>query len=175
MILGNCKPQYKLFFELMLETGLRPNDMWNLTQDNFRQGKEKMELHVKINKTGKWLRVPVSDRAKEIVTGLPHRFFPWTDKSWTQNRNEMDGRVEALNELVISFLGDREDGCIVRGRAFCRPLGIRLHTFRHTFAMWKLADGCPMEVIKDLLGHSDLRMAEVYASSMPKSALAKWV
>ena len=76
MISGNCKPKYKLFFELILETGLRPNDMLNLIQDNFRQSSDKMELHVKIGKTEKWLRVPISDHAKEIVIGLPYRFFP---------------------------------------------------------------------------------------------------
>ena len=87
----------------------------------------------------------------------------------------MDQRVAARNELRICFTGGREDGCISRGKAICRPKGIRLHTFRHTFAMWKLAVNTPLPVIKDLMGHKSVTMAELYASQMPKTALAEWV
>ena len=41
--------------------------------------------------------------------------------------------------------------------------------------MWKLAAGYPLEVIKDLMGHKSVAMAELYASQLPKTALAKWV
>ena len=73
------------------------------------------------------------------------------------------------------MLGDRSEGCIRSGKSICRPKGIRLHTFRHTFAMWKLAAGCPLEVIKELMGHTYVAMAELYASRLPKKVLAKWV
>ena len=38
MILENANPRFKPFFELMLETGLRSCDMWNLTKTNFPVG-----------------------------------------------------------------------------------------------------------------------------------------
>ena len=171
MILENCKDRYRPFFELMLETGIRPCDMWNLTKDNF-PGED---IHIVQEKTGDDLYIPISKRAQKIVKGLPYRLFPWADRSWTRERDEMNGRVEVRNELRICFAGDRDDGCIKRGKEICRPKGIRLHTFRHTFAMWKLAAGCPLEVIKDLMGHKSVAMAEIYASQLPKTALAKWV
>ena len=172
MILENCKDRFKPFFELMLETGLRPCDMWNLSRENF---KDKNFIHIVQEKTGDELYVPISKRAQEIVAALPHRLFPWADRKWSREHGEMDQRVETRNELRICFAGDREDGCIRRGQQICKKNNIRLHTFRHTFAMWKLADGCPLEVIKDLMGHKSVIMAELYASQMPKSALAKWV
>ena len=87
----------------------------------------------------------------------------------------MDQRVQVRNELRICFACDREDGCIKRGEKFCRPNNIRLHTFRNTFAILKLAAGSSLEVIKDLMGHKSIVMAELYASQFLKTALAKWV
>ena len=79
MILENCKDRYRPFFELMLETGLRACDMWNLTRDNF-PGED---VHIVQEKTGDELYVPISKRAQENVKGLPHRLLPWADRSWT--------------------------------------------------------------------------------------------
>ena len=156
----------------MLETGLRACDMWNLTKDNFPGGNF---LYIIQDKTDDEMNVPISERAQRIVAVLPHQLFPWADRARSIKHDEFDQRLQCRNELRICFAGKRDEGSLARGKAFCRPKGIRLHTFRHTFAMWKLADGCPLEVIKDLQGRKSIRMAEVYASSLPKSALAKWV
>lgn len=172
MILENCTERFLPFFELMLETGIRACDMWNLTKDNFPGGDF---IYIKQGKTGDILNVPISNRAQEIVAALPYRLFPWADRSWSRQNGEMDQQVAVRNELRICFAGDRDDGCIKRGEEICRPKGIRLHTFRHTFAMWKLAAGCPLEVIKDLMGHKSVAMAELYAIQLPKIVLAKWV
>ena len=151
--------------------------MWNLSQDNF---KEEGTMHIIQEKTGNELKVSISPRAQEIVSGMDHRFFPWADKSWWQQHNEDNQRVAIRNNLWMCFgskhTGPNSDwGRLERGRAYCKPKNIRLHTFRHTFAMWKLAAGCPLEVIKDLMGHKSVAMAELYASQLPKTALAKWV
>lgn len=119
MVLASCDPRYVPFYELMVETGLRPCDMWTLTQDNFPCGDS---LFIVQDKTDDELDVPISKRAQEIVASLPYRLFPWADKDWTRERGEMDGRVEAQNELGICFAGDREDGCIARGKDICRPM-----------------------------------------------------
>jgi len=173
MILEKSNPQFSIFFELMLETGLRACDTWYLTKDNFPGGNF---LHIFSKKNGDELYVPISQRAQEIVAGLEHVLFPWADRAWCKKNGELlqQHRI-CLNDLRKCFGGVRDDGCLDRGYAYCKPHNIREHTFRHTFAMWKLAEGCPLEVLKDLMGHTRLDMTEVYAHSMPKSALAKWV
>jgi len=172
MILEKSQPRFAVFFELMLETGLRACDMWNLTKDNFPSGNF---IHIIQEKTGDELNVPISKRAQEIVAGLEQILFPWADRVWSKKNGEWDQRVQCRNELRKCFGGVKDDGCLDRGKTYCKPLNIRLHTFRHTFAMWKLAVDTPLAVIKDLMGHKSVRMAELYAHSMPKSALAQWV
>ena len=39
MIWKKINPRFLPFYQLMLETGLRAGDMWNLTKDNFIDGK----------------------------------------------------------------------------------------------------------------------------------------
>lgn len=70
MIWEKMHPQFLPYYQLMFKIGLRAGDMWNLTKDNFLEGKEGMELHVEIGKTERWLRVPVSSRAKEKALAI---------------------------------------------------------------------------------------------------------
>ena len=107
MIWKKINPRFFLpFYQLMLETGLRAGDMWNLTKDNFIDGKQGMELYIQIGKTERWLRVPVSNCAKEIVANLDHVLFPWTEKSWRQERGESNQRIQCRNALWMCFGSD---------------------------------------------------------------------
>ena len=178
--------------ELMLEIGLRPFAMWELAKNNFPTAESSgIKMHVEMDKVSRWLRVPISKRAQEIIAAHTYRFSPWADATWCIEDGELWQRTQVRNEIRRCYGGKRDtanpdteyepsisltgDGCLKRGRAICRPKGIRLHRLRHTFAMLKLAAGCPLEVIKDLLGHKSVAMAEIYASQLPKTALAKWV
>ena len=71
--------------------------------------------------------------------------------------------------------GPDDWGQLERGRAYCKPDNIRQHTFRHTFAMRHLNNGKPLEALKDLLGHMDIRMTQVYASKMTPETLRQYV
>jgi len=133
MIWEKMNPQFLPYYQLILETGLRAGDMWNLTKDHFLEGKEGMELHVQIGKTERWLRVPVNSRAKEIADSLDHVLFPWTEKSWWQENGVVNQRIQCRNALWMCFgsdhIGpDKNWGKLERGIAFCKPYNIRQHT-----------------------------------------------
>jgi len=46
-----------------------------------------------------------------------------------------------------------------------------LHQFRHTFAVNMLNGGCDIAKLKQLMGHSDIRMTAVYLRCLPTSAM----
>ncbi|WP_430468943.1 tyrosine-type recombinase/integrase [Vreelandella titanicae] len=45
---------------------------------------------------------------------------------------------------------------------------LRIHDLRHIAASWPVRDGVPLEVIKELLGHSSITMTERYAHLAPQ-------
>ncbi len=45
------------------------------------------------------------------------------------------------------------------------------HVARHTYANLHKQAGTPIEVIRELLGHSDIRTSEHYLSDLPGSVL----
>lgn len=64
---------------------------------------------------------------------------------------------------------------LVHLRKACERAGIQpcgYHVLRHTFASHLVQRGVPLAVIRDLLGHSSIKMTERYAHLQPKNATA---
>ena len=57
----------------------------------------------------------------------------------------------------------------------CRRAGIkdfRIHDLRHTCAAWLVSMGVPLTEVRDLLGHSTVKMTERYAHLAPENVRA---
>lgn len=57
----------------------------------------------------------------------------------------------------------------------CRRGGIkdfRIHDMRHTCAAWLVTAGVPLAEVRDLLGHSTVKMTERYAHLAPENVRA---
>ena len=46
---------------------------------------------------------------------------------------------------------------------------IHFHSLRHSFASWLAQDGTSVYMIKDLLGHSDVKTTQIYSHLQPES------
>ena len=156
-IQDNAQGENRLFIDLMYEIGLRPTEMYNLTKDDF------IDQCVRIyrKKTKDYLYIPISDRAQEIVDSIN------TQKLFPEAHQEAESKT--WREQILKYVQAQFDHSYVRER------NIRMHTFRHTFAMNKLSAGVPKEVIQALLGHESVKTTEVYANHMPKEQLRKYL
>ena len=144
------------FYYFLLHIGLRPTDAFILHADAF----DGNTLTLQQRKTSEWLmRIPIP---KHVVELLSHRIqvggkiFPEL-QSDRQRRN-------ARRHLQSLFEPN-----------YVREHNIRLHVFRHTYAMRRLNDGVPKVILQTLLGHKSIRTTELYANWVSSDELAKWV
>jgi integrase/recombinase XerC len=161
LILDNSG-KYRPFFEIMYETGLRPNDAYFLTQKNFTMTANGMMMKVIINKTNQLLEVPISKRATEIVQSRGPKLFPY----FNEGRGYEHSKKEVRKVLKRCFAGNNSAGA-----KYCKKNNIKLHTFRHSFGMRLYAAGVPLESLKQLMAHRSITTTEIYARFKPKEDL----
>jgi site-specific recombinase XerD len=144
------------FYFLLNSIGLRPTDAFVLHASAF----DGNTLTLQQRKTSEWLmRIPIP---KHVVALLSKRIqrggliFPEL-QSDRQRRNAR----RCLQSLFEP--------------SYVREHNIRLHVFRHTYAMNMLNRLVPKSVLQTLLGHKSIRTTELYANWVSGDELSKWV
>lgn len=145
------------FIELAVHTGCRRGELlgleWNRVM--LESGKEALTLNARHTKSGKPRQIPLNATA----VGVIRRRAAWRannapDATWVFARPN-GGPVKSLRN---GFEKAAE-------RAGLDDL--RIHDLRHTAASWLVTDGVPLEIVKELLGHSSITMTERYAHLAP--------
>ena len=133
-------PKYRFPCLIAAYSGLRLKNVIELKRGevDFKNG----WVNVNQSKTGKPIQVPISDKLKSVLKLMPRQlgemFFP-------------DLNPKAMSVQV--------------GRSFKRAglVDHSFHSFRHWYACHAINNGVPLEVVRDLLGHSDFRSTLIYA------------
>jgi len=132
---------------IMLETGMRPVEIFHLRKKDISL--DKNSLQVTRSKTKASIRrVPLSDKAKLILEARLNRFddgflFP-------QNDNNGSAPTKALDKLHRQVISKLE-------------YKFRLYDCRHTFATRTLESGTDLLTLSAILGHANLKMVMRYA------------
>lgn len=123
-------------------TGLRISDIRALTWGMIRTRGEKVVLSKFIQKSQKWMELPLNTKATQCL-----------------GERKEDG--ELIFDIKISQTKQRtlaawtEKACIKKHVTF--------HTSRHTFATIALTLGADIYTVSELLGHSDISTTQIYA------------
>ena len=146
------------FIEIAVHTGCRRGELLGLewSRVTLDQGKESLALLSNHTKSGKPRNIPLNSVAQAAI----RRRLSWRSR----------------NAPGCPWVFARESGervrCIRTGFAQAvkrvRLEDLRIHDLRHTAASWLVSDGVPLEVIKELLGHSSITMTERYAHLAPQ-------
>jgi integrase len=146
------------FIEIAAHTGCRRGELLGLewSRVTLEPGKESLSLLSTHTKSGKPRTVPLNSVAQAAI----RRRLAW----------------RAGNVPGCPWVFARESGEPVKslrsgfGQAAKRVklTDLRIHDLRHTAASWLVSDGVPLEVIKELLGHSSITMTERYAHLAPQ-------
>jgi integrase len=152
------------YIRLAVNTGCRKGELLWLQWSQVDFELEAIRLGAADTKTGAPRGVPLTDQAREVLQRrLEYRNEHCPNSPWVFCHR--DGR--RITDIKKSFA------------TACRRAGIhdfRIHDLRHTFASWLVMDGAPLTEVRDLLGHTTVRMTERYAHLAPdnlRSAIAR--
>ncbi len=153
-------PHLADFIRLALNTGCRRNEMLELEWRRVDLQAGLIHLEGQHTKSGKRRSVPLNGVAREAMLSRA-RFkvqhcpaSPWVFCDHEGNR------VQSIKRSWATA---------------CQRAGIEdlhIHDLRHTCAAWLVTAGVPLTEIRDLLGHSTIRMTERYAHLAPENIRA---
>ncbi|NOZ36022.1 MAG: site-specific integrase [Chlorobi bacterium] len=134
------------YFLFVCYTGLRYTDIKNLKYSHikkrlFRDGEIEF-IELKMHKTGLDVSIPIIEKAKKL---MPKKIA----------RNQTVFRVLS-NQKTNKYLKE-----IIKTAGIDK--NITFHSARHTLATTGLESGIPIEVVSKILGHTEIKMTQIYA------------
>lgn len=140
---------------LAMNTGMRKGEMLGLEWGRVDLKANLVHLGAEHTKAGKRRSVPLNDEARSALLSRANfkakhcAATPWV---FTNRKGE---RIESIKTSFSSA---------------CEIAGIEnftVHDLRHTCAAWLVSAGASLIEVRDLLGHSTIRMTERYAHLAP--------
>ena len=148
------------FIRLALHTGCRKGEMLGLEWSRVDLQAGLIHLEAIHTKTRKRRSVPMNADAREAIL----------------SRARFRAQFCPASPWVFAHKDGSRVGDVKRSFATaCRRANItdfRVHDLRHTCAAWLVSAGVPLTAVRDLLGHTTVRMTERYAHLAPENVRA---
>ncbi|MFZ4800420.1 MAG: tyrosine-type recombinase/integrase [Chlorobium sp.] len=154
-----CKhPAIKAAFLFSCFTGLRVSDLEALKDGDIQQDSDRVTVRYKMQKTQRWERLTLGTQALKYLAET---------KEQHKDREADDSRVFLLPGRTWSMKILR--AC---GAAAGIPFNLGWHCGRHSFAVLSLQNGVDLYTLSKLLGHSSVKMTEIYAKVVDETKTA---
>lgn len=145
-LLDACSPLIRDAVEFALYTGLRAGNIFGLKWENINIFSKEIIVQIKSNiPGGKTLRLPISDKMMEILKRQTPEAKGIVFKNTQGNR-------------VINY-----DRAFQDAKDKLDWKDFRFHDLRHTAATWLRMSGTPLEVVQEILGHTNITTTRKYA------------
>lgn len=158
--IDRCNPTGKRDYAILLlvtKLGIRVGDIKNLKLSHLDWHEKK--IHFAQQKTGTDVSFPILNDIGWAIIDYLRNGRPVSDSSYLFLRNlapyEAFGKDANLHNIIIKY---------TRRSNISIPKGNRqgLHSLRHTLASTMLANGTPLPVISEVLGHVNSKSTSVY-------------
>ena len=141
---------------LAMNTGLRRGELLNLDWASVDLARANLTVKASSAKTGKTRHVPLNDEARDLLAG-------WQDQS-TNTGLVFPGKDGNVMDNIKSSWGN-----LLKSAEVHR---FRFHDLRHHFASRLVMAGVDLNTVRELLGHSDIKMTLRYAHLAPEHKAA---
>lgn len=142
------------FIRLALHTGCRKNELLTLKWSDVCKERRYIMLRPEQTKSNRRRAIPLNKNALQALESL--NLGNETQWVFARRKNGKVGeRVKALDWLFRKAV------------KLAEIENFRIHDLRHTFASWLVSEGVELVKVRDLLGHSSIKMTERYAHLMP--------
>jgi integrase len=153
-------PHLADFITVALHTGMRKGEILGLEWRRVDLQANLLHLEAHNTKTGRRRSVPLNRVAREaFLSRLRYRAGNCPASPWVFAHPD-GSRIQDVKKAFATA---------------CRKAGIadfRIHDLRHTCAAWLVSAGVPLTEVRDLLGHSTIKMTERYAHLAPENVRA---
>lgn len=139
--------------ELFYATGMRVSELAGLTLEEVRPDEGFVRA---MGKGGKMRVIPFGQKARESLLRYLAEARPAFQPKPEVREVFLNSRGGRLSRMGLwTIIRDR-----ARAAGLSRPL--HPHVLRHSFATHLLANGAPLRVIQDMLGHADIATTQIY-------------
>lgn len=141
---------------LSVNTGMRRGEVFNLTWADIDLSNKVLTVEGTTAKSGQTRHIPLNKEALATLTD-------WKDQAGASTYvfpSQSGGRLDNVKKSWEGLL------------KLAGISGFRWHDLRHTFASKLVMAGVPLNTVRELLGHSDIKMTLRYAHLAPDSKAA---
>ncbi len=151
-ILGGFQDHVHPMVLLLMNTGMRRGEMFNLRWQDVDFVNKRLTVVGNTSKTGQTRYIPLNDEAFDVLY------------KWKQQTKRNSGLI------FVGKNGERFTNIDKAWKVLLRDSHIsdfRLHDLRHHFASRLVSAGVDLNSVRELLGHSDIKMTLRYAHLAP--------
>lgn len=143
-LLGNCNDVVRDAIEFAIFTGLRAGNIFNLKWNQVNFFAKEITVQLKSNiPGGKTLRLPISTKMNDILKRQPQGEYVFKNKRGQKIKYYYDYFQDACEKSNIK--------------------DFRFHDLRHTAATQLRMAGVPLEIVQEILGHTNISTTRKYA------------
>jgi integrase/recombinase XerD len=155
------KKRNMALFAVLLNCGLRRSEVINIHNYDIDFERKTLLVKAETSKSKRDRLIPLNSSVLPVLRDYleERRRNHYTTPFFFVSSNR-DDRItrDGLKHLVVNL--NIKSG-----------VNFHLHQFRHTFAVNMLNNGCDIAKLKQLMGHSDIRMTIVYLRCLPTKAM----
>ena len=166
-LIDKADTHLKPIIRFALLTGLRLSNITNLKWKDVQLDDKEMSFRIKSNiPGGKLLILPITDAIEVLLKTLRKRPMYKNRRAVKNEAGDPVIYITGPEDYVFTYKGEHVERFSKSFASACHSAGIkdfRFHDLRHTAASWMVQSGVPIDLVKEILGHTQITTTMKYA------------